>query len=112
MKHCRNGHPRNYTVIKGGKKCCQLCSKEETLKRKYNITLDDYNTLMTKYNNSCAICGSTEKLCVDHCHSSGNVRGILCHHCNTGLGMFKDNDQALAAAIRYLRISNYVNQTR
>lgn len=50
----------------------------------------------------CQICGSTEKLCIDHCHSSSKVRGLLCSKCNLGLGMFRDNIEYLAEAIKYL----------
>lgn len=52
---------------------------------------------------ACMICGSTQRLCIDHCHNSSVVRGILCSKCNTGLGMFNDNIDALYSAIEYLR---------
>ena len=52
---------------------------------------------------ACMICGSTHKLCIDHCHTTLNVRGILCSKCNTGLGMFNDNVDALVNAIKYLQ---------
>jgi NAD(P)H-flavin reductase len=51
---------------------------------------------------SCEICGDDAKLVYDHCHTSGNFRGWLCHHCNVGLGFFKDNPDALKKAIDYL----------
>ena len=51
---------------------------------------------------SCMICGSEERLCIDHCHTTSKVRGILCSKCNTGLGMFRDNIEYLAEAIKYL----------
>jgi hypothetical protein len=51
---------------------------------------------------SCMICGDTHRLCIDHCHSSGAVRGILCGRCNSGLGMFRDDIARLKAAIEYL----------
>lgn len=50
----------------------------------------------------CMICGSTERLCIDHCHKTSKVRGILCSRCNSGLGMFRDNIEYLAEAIKYL----------
>ena len=52
-----------------------------------------------KFGKSCAICGAQEILNVDHCHETDEVRGILCHKCNTGLGFFSD------------RIDLYVNAT-
>jgi len=45
-------------------------------------------------------------LYVDHCHSSGKVRGLLCHHCNTALGKFQDSVEVLSSAIDYLRKNN------
>lgn len=52
---------------------------------------------------SCMICGREEKLVVDHDHATGNIRGLLCNHCNRGLGHFGDNIQFLDNAIRYLK---------
>jgi hypothetical protein len=42
------------------------------------------------------------ELCVDHCHKTGKVRGLLCRQCNTGLGNFRDNTELLKSAIKYL----------
>ena len=50
----------------------------------------------------CAICGSTERLMVDHDHTTGELRGILCGNCNTGLGMFEDSINRMMYAIIYL----------
>lgn len=50
----------------------------------------------------CMICKSTKRLCIDHCHSSGKIRGILCSKCNTGLGMFRDSPEFLTKAAEYL----------
>jgi hypothetical protein len=56
----------------------------------------------------CQICSSTHKLCIDHCHATGKVRGILCSSCNRGIGFLKDNPKFLMAAVKYL--SNAVNE--
>lgn len=50
----------------------------------------------------CAICKRTNKLHVDHCHSSGNLRGVLCQKCNMALGLLNDDVELLAKAIDYL----------
>jgi len=77
------------------------------LLRKYELTLDDYNKILSKQNNKCAICKiKMEKPNVDHCHKTGIVRGILCAPCNKGLGNFKDNIEYLKEAINYLMIEN------
>ena len=76
------------------------------LKYKFGITIEEYDELLTKQNNACAICNSKESKGkgwhVDHDHTTGKVRGILCLSCNTGLGMFKDNVAFLNAAMLYL----------
>lgn len=71
--------------------------------KQYGLTEEDYQGMLSKQNFSCAICeNADEPLRVDHCHTTGKVRGLLCHRCNTGLGLFKDNVRNLETAIRYL----------
>lgn len=79
-------------------------------KRKYGMTEAQYLTLVASVNGRCCICGETPKpdklgrtLAVDHDHKSGQVRGLLCRSCNTGLGLFKDSEDLLLAAISYLK---------
>lgn len=78
-------------------------NKGYQLKKQYGLSLEDFLALQEYQNSSCAICGKvTTKLYVDHCHTTGKVRGLLCMNCNTGLGHFKDNQTFLAKAIEYL----------
>ena len=63
--------------------------------------------ILKKQNNSCAICGTKKPgghgtFVVDHCHKTSKIRGLLCNHCNTGLGKLGDNVENLQKAIRYL----------
>ena len=62
------------------------------LKRQYGISPADYDALLAKQDGVCATCGkpSEETLCVDHCHETGTIRGLLCRQCNFALGCFKD----------------------
>lgn len=78
-------------------------SRNRHLMVSYGITLEDYNNLLESQNNCCAICkDGDKKLVVDHCHATGRIRGLLCHHCNVALGMFKDNKAILQEAMEYL----------
>lgn len=51
----------------------------------------------------CVICGDEGPLVVDHCHETGQIRGMLCNHCNRGLGHFRDDPTLLEFAAEYLR---------
>lgn len=75
------------------------------LTRYYGITLDEYEKLFDNQHGKCAICGLSEnrrKLCVDHSHTTGDVRGLLCTKCNMMLGSARDSKQILSKAIEYL----------
>ena len=76
------------------------------VKSKYGITREDYDLLLASQGGACAICRdrpkANKRLYVDHDHDTGVVRGLLCHPCNTGLGMFKDDSSILVAAAGYL----------
>lgn len=83
------------------------------LKKNFGITLDQYNEMLASQNGVCAICKNPEttinhqskkvqNLAVDHCHTTGKVRGLLCNLCNTGLGKFRENPDFLAQAISYV----------
>lgn len=76
---------------------------KDNLKRRYGMEVDEYLEMVNDQQGACAICRQfTPRLCVDHCHDTGKVRGLLCHNCNTALGKFHDNIQHLADAISYL----------
>jgi hypothetical protein len=75
--------------------------------RVYGLSQDGYDALMKMQGGGCAICGTTEWKgwgggCVDHDHKTGAVRGILCFHCNSAIGLLKDNPKLVRAALDYL----------
>jgi hypothetical protein len=90
--------------------------RDTWFKRKYDITLEVYNTLLTKQNHVCAIClkpeetkdkkGNFKKLAIDHNHQSGHVRGLLCQKCNQGIGLLGESVFILDSAKKYLYGSN------
>lgn len=86
------------------------------LKRNYGITPVDYFRMLDEQNGGCAICeaktpsdrhysrrGKAEMFGVDHCHSTGRVRGLLCHLCNRALGLIRDNPAVADKMSAYLR---------
>jgi len=82
------------------------------IERAYGLTRDDYELMVIQQGGMCAICGThqpsnrwsdtTNRWHVDHCHSTGRVRGLLCFSCNGGLGHFKDDLRRMKAAVAYL----------
>jgi hypothetical protein len=81
------------------------------LQSQYGITAENYNEMFANQKGCCKICGIhqdefTRKLSVDHCHATGEVRGLLCHNCNSLLGHAKDDVDILKSAIDYLTLHN------
>jgi hypothetical protein len=82
--------------------------KNKRYLERYGITYDQYKEMLKVQEHKCYICGTdevdsrSEKLCVDHDHATGEVRKLLCHNCNCGLGHFKDSAQFLSKALAYL----------
>ena len=84
-------------------------SYDRHLRWKYGITLAEYMAMLDAQAGVCAICGSAlrgnswhKRLCVDHDHATGKVRGLLCSACNTAIGRMDHNVDYLRAAIDYL----------
>ncbi|MFD0032529.1 endonuclease VII domain-containing protein [Streptomyces sp. NPDC127172] len=77
-------------------------TRKWALKYFYGLTLDQWDAMVLAQEGRCAICEQPCELVVDHCHTSGAVRELLCGTCNSGLGHFKDNPAALRAAADYL----------
>lgn len=77
------------------------------LRKNYGITLEEYNQRLAEQDYSCKICNTTEPghrgtFHVDHNHITGAIRGLLCHRCNTGIGLLQDSPTLLLSAHRYL----------
>jgi hypothetical protein len=90
----------------------RICKRCSHYWKKYKIRTNDYNNLLESQNGSCAICSKTDPgtktktFCVDHCHSTGIVRGLLCINCNTGVGSLKESEEIFNNALLYLRNAN------
>lgn len=107
LKH----RPAEYAAYKKYKKDWAERNKEKIkalnraswVEREYGISRND-PILQAK---SCAICGKSGKLDVDHCHDTGRVRGMLCRQCNLGIGVLRDDPDMIAKAVAYLLSSKY-----
>jgi hypothetical protein len=84
------------------------------LRRKYGMTLEQYNMLFEKQKGLCALCSKPEtvrrnsksvgpeRLAVDHCHDTGRIRGLLCFKCNTAVGSIGDDESSAKRVVEYL----------
>lgn len=87
--------------------------REWKWKKVFGITANQHQEMLIKQDYKCKICGIHQSklkriLAVDHNHSSGKVRGLLCSHCNTGLGYFRDSIELLEKAINYLKLKTSI----
>lgn len=89
-------------------------AKDQDLKKKYGIAIDDWQKMYDEQGGVCKICGKPEtkvdrrqgvvrSLSVDHCHNTNKVRGLLCSDCNTAIGLFKHDESLLNRAIEYCK---------
>jgi hypothetical protein len=71
---------------------------------RYGVTPEQYAEMLKKQNDACAVCENPfeQEPFVDHCHETGRVRGLLCRHCNTGIGMLKDDPALMRKAALYV----------
>ncbi len=90
---------------------CKVCrERSKHIKRRYGINIKEYNELLELQGGKCKICNTdkpgraTDKFfTIDHCHKTLKVRGLLCHKCNTALGLFDDDIERIEIAINYLK---------
>jgi Recombination endonuclease VII len=92
----------------------QIIVKRNNYKKRYGLSIEQKQELIDKQDNKCAICNNnlkdTHDVCVDHCHTTNIVRGILCRKCNLGIGHLNDSTQILKSAIMYL--NKYVKKDK
>ena len=107
-KDCVNKHNRDMRPRR------KIYEKGWSLKYKYGISLDNYNTMKHSQGDKCKICQTPELecisgLCVDHNHVTGEVRGLLCSRCNTALGSLQENIENIKSMLLYLGNHNTNN---
>lgn len=106
----RRAHDRARRAIKPHK-MPPLKAREYYIQRMYGIGLAEYDDMMLRQGGVCAICfgvnANGNRLCVDHCHTTGRVRGLLCRPCNQALGLLRDSKQQITNALAYLGEHTY-----
>jgi hypothetical protein len=91
------------------KSYCKSCASTRNTTAAAGITPQEYDLFLRFQHGKCAICGCIEtgssrtvRMSIDHDHTTGVVRGLLCHGCNSGIGLFKENIEVMKKAISYL----------
>ena len=111
-KPCARAYRRE--TYKGKAPLASLQEKRAHLKRKFNLTGDEYDVMVQSQNGLCAACGNPEvridhrngnrmDLVVDHDHVTGKVRAILCQSCNVALGRLHDDPERVERLLRYIQ---------
>lgn len=107
-------------TARGGqvRKWCDPCKRRyyanENMRRRYGITLEDYERMEAAQGHGCAVCGAgienlperVGRFHVDHCHETGKVRALLCHWCNLAVGYLRDDP------VRALEVAKYLVQSK
>jgi len=103
-KQCQ--HDSRAEHRKANPEMAAITARKSKIKRLFGITPEDYDKMFADQNGVCAICDKESpdgrRLHIDHCHTTQNVRGLLCPDCNRGLGIFRDQVSLLDKAARYL----------
>lgn len=111
----RTEFPRSTSTMEGLDHLCKTCCSSKWYKKNYNITLQQKEVLLRDQNYKCLVCdqpliktGRTRKAQIDHSHSTGKVRGILCPRCNLTIGYIEEaltrNPEVLIRAVKYLNL--------
>ncbi len=104
--------PRGRATVTGGSASSAAAPRDGPgtghLKRKFGITLADYDRILEEQGGRCAICGDDPgdvTLHVDHDHDTGEIRALLCIRCNNGIGLFRESPELFDAAATYVGVT-------
>ena len=89
-------------------------ARDGEYRRKYGITLEQYDEILKAQQGVCAICTKScdtgMNLAVDHCHDTNKVRALLCKNCNTAIGLLKENVETMTKAIDYIKFHSLIKE--
>jgi hypothetical protein len=111
-KECIGSYQRNRYQTNPDIRAERIKASRRYNLKQYGITEDTFHNMYDTQSGRCAICSrkivtaskdTKEVACIDHCHTTGRVRGLLCWDCNVGLGKFFDNTEVMLNAVNYLR---------
>ena len=109
-KQCYKENEQNWKI--NNPEAYKESCRRRNLKKKFGITLEYYESMYTKQEGKCACCGkehpnkSISGLVVDHSHTTGEVRELLCSPCNTALGLLKEDTEIINNLLKYIRKHN------
>ena len=124
--HCKHGHAWTIenTYVFGKQRACRECyiarnkrdnkSRKDSYKRNYGLTLQEVTAMFEQQRGLCACCGNPERsivrktgeikmLHIDHDHTTGKIRGLLCQDCNMALGHMLDSSERIQLLLDYAR---------
>lgn len=94
-----NDFVHNYNI-------CRSCTKIRNVKHIYGLSEKQYLDMLEKSQGFCEICNKNSSLCIDHCHKTNKVRGLICNNCNAGIGFLEENINIFESCIEYLKKYN------
>ena len=110
-RHCREHYARNIEAQRAKNRerrraayaANPAADRDKTRRYLYGVTPAAFEAMLSQQGGVCRICRVPEPTCIDHDHATGRVRGLLCMHCNAGLGLFGDDVGRIRAAAAYLQ---------
>lgn len=102
-KVCHNSNSLKHYYKNKEKRVAQR--RDYHYRSNYGITLNDFTRLAEDAGNQCEVCKESPVV-LDHCHTTGKVRGVLCNKCNQALGLMRDNEDFLLGLVEYLKRTN------
>lgn len=114
--HCPQGHEytEENTYRNSASRQCKTCIRERNLLRDFGITIAQYEEMLEAQGGVCWACKTAptkKSLAVDHNHTTGAIRGLLCHPCNVALGLLREDRVIIASLVEYLDFYDALEET-